>query len=311
MTTRPRSWVLPVAHAGCPSFTGAAGVPTDASSSARGSFGVRRYGNLLARRPSSSPRAVSGQAHAPGPRPDPDRRGDARVEPDPLDERRPGCVLRRSATTLPSGRDDPRDAVGGRDHHPAPGLDGPQPGDRELLVDLVGVDERRVAGLHDERARRRCGPGPGSRRRRRRRSRSRRRPGRRRWSAARSRVPASMSRPTWRAGRSGGCRDSGGTGCTRRRHRVPLGVAVPCAGHRVPDDALVEHLVRAGVHDRADQDRHADRRAGCSDAGVGLRVAERVDGGGVLRPDARSRAAAARPPPRRGPARWSRRRGSG
>ena len=41
----------------------------------------------------------------------------------------------------------------------------------------------------------------------------------------------------------------------------------------------------AGVDDRTDQDRDADRRAGGADAGVGLLVVERVDGGGVLRPE--------------------------
>ena len=51
------------------------------------------------------------------------------------------------------GRDHAGDAVRRGDHQPAPGLDRAQPGDRELLVDLVGVDEGRVAGLHGQQLR--------------------------------------------------------------------------------------------------------------------------------------------------------------
>ena len=41
------------------------------------------------------------------------------------------------ATTSPSGRTTPEIAVDGRDDHPAPGLERPQPADLELLVELA------------------------------------------------------------------------------------------------------------------------------------------------------------------------------
>jgi hypothetical protein len=68
-------------------------------------------------------------------------------------------------------------------------------------------------------------------------------------------------------------------------HRVLLGVAVAGAGDRVPHDALVEHVLAARIDDRADQDRHLDGGHRGLDAALRLRVAEGVDGRGVLGPE--------------------------
>ncbi len=68
-------------------------------------------------------------------------------------------------------------------------------------------------------------------------------------------------------------------------HRVPLGVPVPSPGVRVPDDALVEHVLGAGVDHAADQDGDPDGLGGLLDVGVDRAVLERVDGRGVLRPE--------------------------
>jgi hypothetical protein len=65
---------------------------------------------------------------------------------------------------------------------------------------------------------------------------------------------------------------------------MPLRVAVPRSGHRVEDDALVEHVTRTPVDHHARQQRHAHRGHRGPDLDVQLRVQEGVDGRGVLRP---------------------------
>ncbi len=72
---------------------------------------------------------------------------------------------------------------------------------------------------------------------------------------------------------------------TDREHRVPLAVAVPSPGVRGPDDALVEDVLTTGVHHRAHEQRHVEGGAGALDPAPHLGVLERVDRGGVLRPD--------------------------
>ena len=118
---------------------------------------------------------------------------------------------------------------------------------RELLVDLVGVDEAGVARLHGEQLgavldlRRRA------RRRRRCRSRSRRPAGRRRSAAARSGCRSACRGRSGRAGPGPRARpsDQAAEGdVLAEGDRVPLGVPLPRAGHGVPHDALVEHVVR-------------------------------------------------------------------
>ena len=67
-------------------------------------------------------------------------------------------------------------------------------------------------------------------------------------------------------------------------HRVPLGVAVAGAGTGCPHDALVQHVLRAGVDHRPDQDRPLHGVARLVDRGVDSGVGEGVDRRGVLRP---------------------------
>src|SRR6476646_5178339 len=89
------------------------------------------------------------QAHPSGPRAEAYGGGDAGAQPDLPDQdvagADPGAVH-----DGPVRRDDPRDPVRRRDHDPAAELDGPQPADGELPVDLRGVDEGGVAGLHGD-----------------------------------------------------------------------------------------------------------------------------------------------------------------
>ena len=185
----------------------------------------------------SSPTASTRQPAAARTRP-PGRRASTPVRRSTVSTSdRPGCSRWVRSTTLPSGAMTPRDAVGrGHDDVPA-GLDGAQPGDRELLLDLVGEDEAGVAGLHGEQLG------------------AVRRPGReavvvgdveadrvgdrhagdeqRRGAGAAEHVapdPGQLAA----VGRARPSSRTRGTGCTRRRHGVALGVAVAGAGRRGP-----------------------------------------------------------------------------
>ena len=233
-----------------------------------------------------TPSTVSPIATRPAPGSDSRRRGQLAGEAEPLDQHRPGALVGRG-DDVAVGCDEPRDAVRRGDRDPAAGLHRAQPGDRELLVGLVGVDEGGLAALHhqqlgtvaelggetvvvgDVEADRVGHLHPVD--------------VERLATGAAQHVAADLAEPVEEVvlGEDGAERD-----VLAERHRVPLGVAVAGAGLRVPDDALVEHLLGArAVDDRAHQDRYADRRARGPDPGVGLGVVEGVDGRGVLRPD--------------------------
>jgi hypothetical protein len=62
-------------------------------------------------------------------------------------------------------------------------------------------------------------------------------------------------------------------------------VPLPWAGARIPPDRGVSGLPVVGLQDRTDQDRRADRAGRPIDLRPGIRVAQWVDVGGVLRPD--------------------------
>ena len=83
-----------------------------------------------------------------------------------------------------------------------------------------------------------------------------------------------------------GMYSANGTGCR-------LMYCAPGPGRRRPEDAGVAAVVRPrAVQDRADQHRRADRPHRAVDLGGGRPVDERVDVGGVLRPDHQIAAAA-------------------
>ncbi len=67
---------------------------------------------------------------------------------------------------------------------------------------------------------------------------------------------------------------------------MALDVPLPRPGQRVPDDPGIGHVVRArAVQYRTDQDRHPHRARRLVDLAPRFRIGQRVDVGGVLRPD--------------------------